>query len=106
MTDVGNRNNIQDVETIRFSVGVDGSFMIGGGEWRWDVFGSYSKNSINTVADNGINYDTLFLGLGSPAACSAAAGCVPINLFAPLTAEQAAFIRSPISENRRVGEEC
>ncbi|WP_194954663.1 TonB-dependent receptor [Sphingopyxis solisilvae] len=101
MTDVGNRNNIQDVETIRFSVGVDGSFMIGGGEWRWDVFGSYSKNSIDTVAENGINYDNLFLGLGSPATCAATAGCVPVNLFAPMTAEQAAYIRFTTREYNR-----
>ena len=73
MSDVGNRNNSQDVETIRFSVGVDGTFQIGGGEWRWDVFGSYSKNSIDTIAENGINYDNLFLGLGSPATCAATA---------------------------------
>lgn len=101
MDDVGNRNNIQDVETIRFSVGVDGSFMIGGGEWRWDVFGSYSKNSIHTVAENGINYDNLFLGLGSPATCAATAGCVPINLFAPMTEAQAAYIRFTTREYNR-----
>ena len=101
MSDVGNRNNIQDVETIRFSVGVDGSFMIGGGEWRWDVFGSYSKNSIHTTAENGINYDNLFLGLGSPATCAATAGCVPINLFAPMTAAQADYIRFTTREYNR-----
>ena len=101
MDDVGNRNNIQDVETIRFSVGVDGNFMIGGGEWRWDVFGSYSKNSIHTVAENGINYDNLFLGLGSPATCAATAGCVPINLFAPMTEAQAAYIRFTTREYNR-----
>ena len=101
MGDVGNRNNIQDVETTRFSVGVDGSFMIGGGEWRWDVFGSYSKNSIHTTAENGINYDNLFLGLGSPATCGATAGCVPINLFAPMTTAQAAYIRFTTREYNR-----
>lgn len=101
MTDVGNRNNMQDVETIRFSVGVDGVFQIAGGEWRWDVFGSYSKNSIDTTAQNGINYDNLFLGLGSPATCAATAGCVPINLFAPMTEAQAAYIRYTTREYNR-----
>lgn len=101
MTDVGNRNNLQDVETLRFSVGVDGNFMIGGGEWRWDVYGSYSRNSIDTVAENGVNYDNLFLGLGSPATCAANAGCVPINLFAPMTAQQAAYIRYTTREYNR-----
>ncbi|OWR01174.1 TonB-dependent receptor [Sphingopyxis witflariensis] len=101
MGDVGNRNNSQDVETIRFSVGVDGTFQIGGGEWRWDVFGSYSKNSIHTMAENGINYDNLFLGLGSPAICAATAGCVPINLFGPMTEQQAAYIRYTTREYNR-----
>jgi len=101
MTDVGNRNNVQDVETIRLSVGVDGSVTIGGGEWRWDVFGSYAKNSIHTMAENGINYDNLFLGLGSPATCAATAGCVPINLFAPMTEAQAAYIRYTTREYNR-----
>ncbi len=101
MGDVGNRNNIQDVETIRFSAGVEGTLQIGGGEWRWDVFGSYSRNSIDTVAENGINYDNLFLGLGSPAVCAATAGCVPINLFGPMTAEQASYIRFQAREYNR-----
>lgn len=101
MADVGNRNNLQDVETVRVSVGVDGSFMIGGGEWRWDVFGSYSRNSIDTMAENGINYDNLFLGLGSSATCAANPGCVPINLFSPMTAEQAAYIRYTTREYNR-----
>lgn len=101
MTDVGNRNNLQDVETIRVAAGLDGSFMIGDGEWRWDVFGSYSKNAIHTTAENGINYDNLFLGLGSPATCAANAGCVPINLFAPMTDAQAAYIRFTTREYNR-----
>jgi outer membrane receptor protein involved in Fe transport len=101
MSDVGNRNNAQDVETFRVSVGVDGVLPIMGGEWRWDVFGSYSKNSINTIAENGINYDNLFLGLGSPATCAANAGCVPINLFAPMTAQQADYIRFTSREYNR-----
>ncbi|MFN3619706.1 MAG: TonB-dependent receptor [Sphingorhabdus sp.] len=101
MTDVGNRNNSQDVETVRLSLGVDGTFTIGNGEWRWDVFGSYSRNSINTVAENGINYDNLFLGLGSPTTCAATAGCVPINLFSPMTEAQASYIRFTTREYNR-----
>jgi outer membrane receptor protein involved in Fe transport len=101
MSDVGNRNNGQDVETFRVSVGIDGVLSILGGEWRWDVFGSYSKNSIHTIAENGINYDNLFLGLGSPATCAANAGCVPINLFAPMTAQQADYIRFTTREYNR-----
>ena len=101
MTDVGNRNNSQDVETVRLSLGLDGTFMIGAGEWRWDVFGSYSRNSIDTMAENGINYDNLFLGLGSPTTCAATSGCVPINLFSPMTEAQAAYVRYTTREYNR-----
>ncbi len=93
LTAVGNRDNQQDVETTRIDGGFDGHFQLLGHKWNWDVFGAYSKNKIDTVALNGVNYDNLFLGLGSPAACAAAAGCVPINLFGPMTAQQASYIR-------------
>jgi len=93
MTDVGNRDNQQSVETTRVAGGLDGHFALFGNRWNWDVYGSYSKNEIHAVALNGINYDNLFLGLGSPATCAATSGCVPINLFGPMTAAQANYIR-------------
>jgi iron complex outermembrane receptor protein len=99
LTDLGNRDNIQTVQTWRVSAGLDGTFPLLGHDWHWDVYGAYSKNRIDTVALNGVNYDNLFLGLGSPAACAAAAGCVPINLFGPMTAAQASYIRFTAVEN-------
>lgn len=93
LTDVGNRDNRQDVETFRFSAGLDGEFQLFGNPWHWDAFGSYSKNRIQSVALNGVNYDNLFLGLGSPAVCATVTGCSPVNLFGPMTPAAADFIR-------------
>lgn len=99
MTDVGNRDNIQDVQTWRIAAGFDGSFRLFGNRWHWDAFASYAKDYISSRALNGINYDNLFLALGNPATCAANAGCVPVNLFGPMTAQQAAYIRATTIES-------
>lgn len=99
LTDLGNRDNLQDVKTTRIDAGLDGSFGLLGHRWSWSVYGAYSKNRIESTALNGVNYDNLFLGLGSPATCAATAGCVPINLFGPMTAAQADYIRFTTRES-------
>jgi outer membrane receptor protein involved in Fe transport len=91
MTEVGNRDNVQDVKTFRVAGGFDGSVNLLGRDWKWDVYALYSKNKINSKALNGVNYDKLALGLG--ASCATTAGCVPINLFSPMTAAMADYIR-------------
>ncbi len=98
MSDVGNRNNIQDVETYRAAMTFEGDFELFGKDWSWDAFGSYAKNETSTTAENAVNYENLALGLGSTATCAATAGCVPINLFAPMTSAQAQYIRYTINE--------
>lgn len=99
MTDVGNRDNIQDVETWRIAGGLEGTFEAFGREWSWDLNGAWSKNEIASSALNGINYERLFQGLGNPANCLASAGCVPINLFGPMTADMANYIRFTTRES-------
>jgi len=99
MTDVGNRDNIQDVQTWRIAAGLDGAFELFGNNWHWDAFGSYAKNKIESTALNGINYDNLYLALGNPATCAATAGCVPVNLFGPMTPAQADYIRFTTRES-------
>lgn len=99
MTSVGNRDNVQDVKTYRIAGGLDGEFNLIGRDWKWDVYGLYSKNKIQTQALNGVNYDNLALGLG--ANCATTAGCVPINLFSTMTAEQAAYIRYTARESNQ-----
>ncbi len=97
MTAVGNRDNVQDVKTMRVAGGFDGSVKLLGRDWKWDVYALYSKNKINSQALNGVNYDRLALGLG--ASCSSTPGCVPINLFSTMTAAQADYIRYTVVES-------
>ncbi len=99
MNDIGNRDNVQDVQTVRVSAGFDGDFNAMGRDWRWDLFGVFSKNHIFSKALNGVNYDRLALGLGDPARCAAVTGCVPINLFGPMTTAMADYIRSTARES-------
>ena len=99
MTEVGNRDNIQDVKTWRIAGGFDGEMNLFGREWRWDVYGLYSKNKIDTQALNGVNYDRLALGLGPN--CATTSGCVAINLFSPMTAAQADYIRFTARESNQ-----
>ena len=93
MSDVGNRDNIQDVKTYRFGAGFDGEISAFGRDFTWDSYASYTRNEIKASALNGVNYENLFLGLGSPATCAATAGCVPVNLFGPMTSAAADYIR-------------
>jgi iron complex outermembrane receptor protein len=90
--EVGNRDNVQVVETWRVAAGLDGRFNLGS-EWRWDAFFSVSQNSATFDAYNQINYENVYRALRSPAACAAAAGCVPLNLFGVITPQQADYIR-------------
>lgn len=99
MTEVGNRDNVQDVKTYRVAGGFDGELNLLGRDWKWDVYALYSKNKIDSEARNGVNYDKLALGLG--ANCATTAGCVPINLFSGMSAEQAAYIRYTARESNQ-----
>lgn len=98
MSDIGNRNNVQDVDTYRVTQTFEGEFDAWGKDWKWDLFGGYAKNETSTRADNAVNYDRLALGLGSTAVCAATTGCTPINLFAPMTVAQADYIRYTVLE--------
>ncbi|MDI1280694.1 TonB-dependent receptor [Brevundimonas sp.] len=93
MSDLGNRDNIQDVKTYRFGAGFDGEISLMGREFTWDAYGSYARNEMKSSALNGVNYENLFLGLGNPATCAATPGCVPVNLFGPMTDAAADYIR-------------
>lgn len=89
---VGNRDNRQDVKTYRVAAGLDGTAELAG-EWRWDAFLGWSKNEATFDALNQVNFDNIFRALQSPASCSAAAGCAPLNLFGEITAPMADYIR-------------
>lgn len=93
MYEVGNRDNLQDVKTTRFSTGLDGKFEALGRQWEWDIFGSWAKNQMEARGLNQINYDRLALSLGDPNRCAANTGCVPINIFSTMTTNMADYIR-------------
>ena len=92
MTDVGNRDNQQVVDTMRAALGLDGRLELAG-EWKWDAFLSYSRNEADFDAINQVNFESIYRALLSPAACTAAAGCVPLNMFGTITPDMANYIR-------------
>lgn len=92
MNDVGNRDNRQEVKTLRVAAGLDGIADIGG-EWRWDAFLSWSRNEATFAAINQVNFESIFRALQSPATCAASPGCTPLDLFGRITAPMADYIR-------------
>ncbi|WP_232848596.1 TonB-dependent receptor [Bowmanella yangjiangensis] len=94
----GYRVNEQQVETTRLGVGLDGELPFGNG-WSWDGFLSWAKNAGTFTSNNQMHLDKLALGLR---ACDSsgigadvsdlAAGCVPVNLFKPLTQEMVDYV--------------
>lgn len=94
--DNGLRRNEQEVKTSRLGIGLDGFLP---GDWIWDAFVSYAENDASFTSYNQLHLDKLALGLR---ACSATgitaditdlqAGCVPVNLFNPLTPDMVDYI--------------
>ncbi|MBX3509875.1 MAG: TonB-dependent receptor [Hyphomonadaceae bacterium] len=92
MEEVGNRNNVQDIETTRFLAALEGSFALMG-EWNWDAHVSYSRNEATFIAYNQVNLQNVYSALRSPATCAAAPGCTPLNIFGVITPQMANYIR-------------
>lgn len=92
LEEVGNRDNQQQVKTLRVAAGLDGTAELAG-EWRWDAFASWSRNEASFDALNQVNFESIFRALGAPATCAAAAGCTALNIFGQITAPMADYIR-------------
>lgn len=94
--DNGQRDNQQKVKTMRFGAGLAGEF---GNGWAWDSFVSWARNEADFYSVNQIDLDKLALGM---LACNSSgisgnisdltAGCVPVNLFNPLTPDMVNYI--------------
>ncbi|KGJ99292.1 TonB-dependent receptor [Thalassotalea sp. ND16A] len=94
--DNGYRVNAQDVETTRLGIGLDGEV---GNDWSWDAYLSWAQNKGEFTSNNQMHLDKLALGLR---ACDTsdiegdvsdlAVGCVPVNLFNPLTDDMVNYI--------------
>ncbi|KXI30661.1 TonB-dependent receptor [Paraglaciecola hydrolytica] len=92
----GLRVNEQTVETTRLGIGLDGDF---GNDWSWDGFLSWAQNEGEFVSTNQMDLDKLALGLRACDATGVAAGvsdllagCVPVNIFNPLTSDMVDYI--------------
>lgn len=83
MIENGPRTYHEKEDTYRFSGGLDGFFNAAGSEWDWDVNYAFSKDSELDINGGHFDLSKLKLALGDPAICAstAAAGCVPLNLF-------------------------
>jgi iron complex outermembrane receptor protein len=94
---VGQRDNVQHVETTRVGAGLDGEFANG---WSWDSFASWAKNEATFNSVNQINLDKLALGMRACSTTGIAgdvsdlvADCVPVYMFNDLTPAMADSIR-------------
>ncbi|HEX7326833.1 MAG TPA: TonB-dependent receptor [Rhodanobacteraceae bacterium] len=68
-------------DSFRFNGGVSGSFTLGPSDWNWDAGLLYMTLRDTEVQTAGILGPNFAAATGSPAACSAAPGCVPLDLF-------------------------
>jgi iron complex outermembrane receptor protein len=97
--ELGHRRHDIDRRNIQLTAGVEGEL---GGEWNYDVSFQYGQNKTRDKFFNFVDGERLNLSL-DPAACAAAPGCTPINIFSSLsiTPAQADFIRAD-PRNRRL----
>lgn len=91
--DVGNRAQSQTINTYRVAAALEGETEALGRNWRWEAFASWSKNQADFRSFNQLNLDNVYRSQLSPTACAAIPGCVQVNLFGPMSAEQANYIR-------------
>jgi iron complex outermembrane receptor protein len=91
-SEVGNRDNVQDVTMQRILLGLKGSAKLFG-EWQYDAAFAYSRNKASFSQVNQVNFDNVYRALTSPATCAAAPGCTPLDLFGVMTPAMASYIR-------------
>jgi iron complex outermembrane receptor protein len=92
--ELGPREQDNSSHTTRAVLGLEG---MTGRSWEWNASWSWSRTESEESLHGLIDGDRLQRGLGSAAACSAASGCVPVNLFGPpgaIDPLQAAYLRT------------
>ena len=81
----GPRNTFYDHTNYRMVFGARGEIV---GPWRYDIYGSFYKTTLDTRSENYLSLqrlqDALLVGgtPDNPVCLSGAAGCVPYNIFA------------------------
>lgn len=104
----GLRGASNDRESVRGMAGLKGDFESIGGfgaNWRWELSHVYGRTQLDSRTEGFVGTDRLFNGLrvepvpGQPAgtyqctdAAARALGCVPINPFAPYTAQMIDYL--------------
>ena len=71
----------QNVDTWYLAAALDGELEMGGNDWYWDVFASWSQNQANQRKTGAFNATKLFTAVGDPVVCAATPNCVPFNWF-------------------------
>ena len=77
----GPRLFYQDVDTYFGTLGVEGTWALGGRDLFWEAYGSYGENQGFQEKYNSHNAARLQVALGDPDVCAATPGCVPFNFF-------------------------
>ena len=93
LTDVGNRTQGQTINTYRLATALEGRTDFADRTWTWEAFASWSKNHADFTSFNQINLENVYRSQLSPTACAAIPGCVQVNLFGPISATQANYVR-------------
>ena len=92
----------QEVDTWYAGTGVEGRIDTGARSWFWDVNLAYSENRAEQTNFGSYDIRNIALALGDPAACAAAPGCTPLNIFdgpGTITPAMLAFIQ-PVVRDR------
>jgi len=96
----------QRVDTDYFASGFIGTFETSWRTWYWDVNAMYSRSKAEQTNTGSYDIYNIALALGDPAACTAVAGCVPLNLFGgagSITPEMLRWIQ-PVVHDRSQNE--
>jgi outer membrane receptor protein involved in Fe transport len=90
---VGNRFNDENVSNWHLSATLDGTLDVLGRNLKWTLFGSHAENNLRFIPGNNVDLEHLQLGL-NPTLCNGQPGCVPINIFGQMDANQGAYLRA------------
>ncbi len=77
--EAGTRNFSSDVDTWRWTGGVEGEFEVADRRFDWDVSYTFSESKRTATIENLVNHDRLALALGPLSQCTGE--CVPFNIF-------------------------
>jgi len=75
----GTRDFFSDVDTWRWTGGLEGNFNLGDRAFDWDVSYTFSRSERTARVENLLNHDRLRQALGPLSEC--VSPCVPFNLF-------------------------